>query len=463
MANSKLEDLSISELLDSIRSREISSEDIVSNCLDRIVATNSAINAFVATSPEETLKQARQIDNERTKGVWLGPLHGVPIAVKDNHLTAGFPTTACSNVLDKDIGTIDASVIVNLKKSGAIIIGKTNMHEWAYGATSEMSAFKEVKNPWNLNHISGGSSGGSGAALAARVVPGALGSDTGGSIRIPASACGVSGIKPTYEKLDSEGVLPLSWSLDVTGPMARDARDLKIILSAMAGTNSSNNVAIKSNFKELKGLNIAVLTGKRIDYSANVKTAFDSALKEFESSGSNLNEITVNHAEVGFSAWNTILHCEASAYHAVNLKNKPEAYFDEVRIHLEAGRCISATDYIKAQQYKIDFTNKINSIFLQNDIIAIPTLPVTAPKIGQKETSFNGVTTTSQDAMTYLAWLANLTGLPAVSIPCGFDHNRLPIGLMLIGPKHSDEELLDIAEAYQQITTWHIEKPAILK
>ena len=229
MNHTALTDLTITEIAPLIRHRKVSSTELVTACLDRIEAHNDKVNAVVAFDRQKALHAATKADYALERGGWLSPLHGVPLAIKDNYWTVDYPTTACSRVHDDPNQGQDATAVARLRAAGAVIIGKTNMHEWAHGATNEFSAFGPTKNPWNREHITGGSSGGSGAALAARLVPGALGSDTGGSVRIPSGACGVCGLKPSYGRVSRYGILPLSWTLDVSGPMARSARDLALL------------------------------------------------------------------------------------------------------------------------------------------------------------------------------------------------------------------------------------------
>ena len=247
MSERMLNMLGVHELCVLMRRRGVTSVDLVEACLNQIERVQAATNAFVVFDKERALEQARALDDQAMNGLFAGRLHGIPIGVKDNFWTNDFPTTACSKVHQgKPVG-MDATAVARLRAAGAIIVGKTNMHEWAYGATNHVSANGPTRNPWNTDHITGGSSGGSGAALAAQMVPAALGSDTGGSVRIPAAACGVCGLKPTYGRISRYGVLPLSWSLDVAGPMARSARDLRILFEVLAGEDSKDPATLSSS------------------------------------------------------------------------------------------------------------------------------------------------------------------------------------------------------------------------
>ncbi|MGH1485311.1 MAG: amidase [Cellvibrionaceae bacterium] len=464
MSEADLTEYDIYHLSTLLRSKKISSVELMQACLAKIAKIDKSINAFVTVDPEAALNKAQELDGFAQKGRYAGALHGIPIAVKDNYMTADMPTTAGSKVQVEKTDR-DAKVVAKLREAGAIIIGKTNMHEWAYGATNNLSHYGAVKNPWNLEHISGGSSGGSGAALAARLVPGALGSDTGGSIRIPSAACGVSGLKPTYGRVSRDGVLPLSWSLDVAGPMARSAKDLAVMFSAISDDDSTifnkkENTFLHENKDVLKGLKIARITGDRLNYSNEVAKSFDDVLSLIESHQAEVSEVRIKDGYIGFASWDAILHSEATTYHQEVLDKCAGDYFSSTRVHLEAGRYVSATDYLKAQQFRGVFSKQFEEIFSKYQLIALPTLPVLAPKENQQAVCFGETEISAQDSMTYLAWVASLTGLPAVSIPCGFD-NGLPIGLSLIGPPNSEMWLLNIAHAIQQVSQWHLQKPSL--
>ncbi len=457
---SNLYELTIAELSRKIHHGEFSVTELVSSCLDRIEKTQETTNAFVALNPELALETARKLDLHFGQGQISGPLHGIPVAVKDNYLTADYPTTACSKIYpDNPIG-LDSTMVAKLRSAGAVIIGKTNMHEWAYGATNEESSFGATRNPWNSNHITGGSSGGSGAALAARMVPAALGSDTGGSIRIPSSACGVSGLKPTAGRVSRTGILPLSWTLDIGGPMARSAQDLRILFDVIAGFDpkcpTTYGICSANKIKNSgHRFRIAMFRSSEILCDDAVTESVEQALAVLREDGAVVDEVNFTGLETGFGAWKIILHCEAAAYHAKFLAESADLYSDNVRVQVEAGRCLSSSTYLKAQQYRAVFNQRFSQLTNQYDLIVMPTLPVTAPRIGQRELEVNNSTITSQDAMTSIAWIANFTGLPATSIPCGFDERGLPIGLMFVGPPFGEDTILSVAERYQALTDWH--------
>jgi aspartyl-tRNA(Asn)/glutamyl-tRNA(Gln) amidotransferase subunit A len=467
MTTGMLAALDVTKLQRLLRQREVSARDLAESSLRQVEATQGATNAFVALDGDRVMAQARVQDEAASQGRFGGALHGVPIAVKDNYLTRDFPTTACSRVHLELPMASDATVVALLRRAGAIIVGKTNMHEWAYGATNEVSRYGHTRNPWNTGHITGGSSGGSGAALAARAVPAALGSDTGGSVRIPSAACGVCGIKPTYGHASRNGVLPLSWSLDAPGPMARSARDLATLLAAMTGVDPDDPATESYRFsrdpqvaeRPLRVVRLAVPHGEGFERSRDVAAAFDQAVAAMASEGAAIEETMIGRMVEGFAAWKVILHAEAAAYHAQFLERKGDLYSANVRLQLEAGRCLSAVDYLKAQQFRSLFNHELGALFERYDALLLPTLPVTAPRLGETQVDAGGKSLTPQDAMTYVAWMANMSGLPAVSIPCGFGRDGMPVGMMLVARAGSDYALLAIAAAFQTITDWHTRVP----
>ena len=464
MNNIQLNELDVVELRKLIYQRKISASELVRSCLNQIEAAQSSTNAFVTFNAEWALEQAQAFDTQAANGQFAGPLHGIPVAVKDNYWTADFPTTACSQVHQGKPNGMDATVVAKLRGAGAIIIGKTNMHEWAYGATNEVSSCGPTRNPWNNDHITGGSSGGSGAALAARMVPAALGSDTGGSVRIPAAGCGVCGLKTTFGRVSRAGILPLSWSLDTSGPMARSAQDLGLLFRIISGEDPKDPATYgtsNNNHMEQLGerVRIAVLRTDEILCDNSVAAANEEALRLLADDGAIINDVEITDLKTGFGAWKIILHSEAATYHAQFLSDCAEKYSDNVRVQIEAGRCLSAPSYLKAQQFRALFNQRLSELFEHYDMIAMPTLPVTAPRIGQSEVNINGSSITSQDAMTSIAWIANYSGLPAISIPCGLDSKGLPIGFMLVGPAYGENNIITIADRFQKITQWHRLKP----
>lgn len=464
MDKNNLSELSVVELSRLILHREVSASELVQQCIDNIQKTQASTNAFTIFNADLALETARTLDSHSANGQFAGPLHGIPIAVKDNYWTADYPTTACSDIYPEQPVGVDAAVVAKLRSAGAVVIGKTNMHEWAYGATNEVSSYGPTRNPWNSNHITGGSSGGSGAALAARAVPAALGSDTGGSVRIPAAACGICGLKPTYGSVSRVGILPLSWSLDIGGPMARSARDLGVLFETIAGLDPKDPTTFgvklsRQSIRPDRRIRIALLRSNELSVDDVVASSVEKALQTLTEDGAIVEEVDITGMETGFGAWKIILHSEAATYHSKFLSENADLYSDNVRVQVEAGRCLSAQTYLKAQQFRTVFNQRFSQVIERYDMIAMPTLPVTAPRIGEHTLDIDGHTITSQDAMTSIAWIANFTGLPAISIPCGFDSQELPIGLMFVGPAHGEHEIISVADRYQRLTQWHLMAP----
>ncbi len=452
----------ISELSALIVSGQVSAREIVAAYVSNLELHNAATNAFIAFDAEKALARASTVDAMRSTGKTMGVLSGIPLAVKDNYLTLDFPTTAGSRVYDANPPKSDARALALLRRAGAIVLGKTNMHEWAYGATNKISAKGPTRNPWNTQHITGGSSGGSAAALASRMVPAALGSDTGGSIRIPSAGCGVCGIKPSYDLVSREGVLPLSWSLDAAGPMATSARDLRILLGVMidgAGPGFNSDTTRTSTAK--RKLRLGIPIGRGFELADDVRSAFETTQNVFVDLGAEIVPVEISEMMEGFAAWKTILHSEATAFHTKFLSEHPNEYADSVRIQLEAGRCITAADYLNAQQYRRGFNTRLDLAMTGYDAFIYPTLPVTAPMLDEETLHFEGATVSAQDSMTYVAWLANLAGLPALSIPCGFGKQGLPIGLMLMGRFGTDFDIIGPGELFQTATDWHRRVPVL--
>ncbi|MCE2519930.1 MAG: amidase [Alphaproteobacteria bacterium] len=464
MTEVPLNELEVGELVRRLHRRDISAVALAEACLAASASVRDTINAHVALDEGKVLAEARALDDMREGGVVAGPLHGIPVAIKDNFWTRDYPTTACSRVLADSPAGIDATVVGRLRAAGAIIFGKTNMHEWAYGATNTSSAFGPVRNPWNPDHISGGSSGGSAAALAARVVPAALGSDTGGSVRIPAAACGVCGLKPTYGRVSRFGVLPLSFSLDVAGPMARSARDLGILLDVLSGEDPRDPTTRvdRHAVSRSPGTRLAVLRGEGILCDEDVGRAFENALGEFREAGFILTDVEVPGLERGFGIWKVIMLAEASAWHARYLETHAASYGEDVRVQLQAGQHIAAVDYLGAQQFRTRLVTGFQDILKHHDAVCLPTLPVAAPAHGETNITVGKKRISAQDAMTVMPWIANLTGLPAVSIPSGSNAAGLPVALTVMGRPFGEEAILDIAGTFQSVTDWHTLKPRMV-
>lgn len=437
---------SLSHLVKQMDEGGLSPTVLARRSLDR-ARSCSALNAFVSLDDELVMSQAEAASRRWQSGSRLSPIDGIPIAVKDNYLTRDFPTTACSNARPLEPDDIDATIVANLRAAGAVIFGKTNMHEWAYGATNTTSSIGASRNPHNQEHITGGSSGGSAAAVAAGIVPAALGSDTGGSVRIPSSACGIYGFKPSYGRASRYGVLPLSWSLDAPGPMATCLADIAYLLPYFLGPDPKDATTRDAKpYREVRAVvrpRLLNLIGAGLERSVAVNDAIEIALQKVEGAISN---VSLKDVTSYFAAWETILHCEASAYHKTLIDTSGALFSPVTRAHLEAGQRLSGVELLQAQKLRANLLGLLLHGLGDWDALVLPTLPVPAPRHGDDWQEFAGRKVTTQDSMTWFCWLGNLAGLPCVTLPVGFTERGLPIGMMLMGRPGRDEHLLSIAE-----------------
>lgn len=441
---------SLSELVVALAEGRQTPDSLAQLSLER--ATQLAdLNAFVAIDEKIVIAQAKAATLRRQKGEPLSPIDGVPIAIKDNYLTKDYPTTACSHALPLEPSGVDATVVANLRAAGAIIFGKANMHEWAFGATNTTSSAGVTRNPHNYDHITGGSSGGSAAAVAAGIVSAALGSDTGGSVRIPSSACGVYGFKPTYGRASRHGVLPLSWSLDAPGPIAGSLEDIAVLLPYFLGADMRDTSTAQARpFKtETAPEKIKVLhiNGVGMERADEVDKAVRGTLS---GSDATISDVSLPDVRSYFAAWEAILHVEATSYHEALLTRADSGFSPVTRAHLEAGKQITAQEVMHAQKLRARFSDLLLNGLGDWDALALPTLPVPAPRHGEDRQQFGGRDVTTQDSMTWFCWPGNLAGLPCISLPVGVSTNGLPIGMMLMGKPGKDEILLDIARRFDK-------------
>ena len=426
-----------------IRAREVTSTEVTEACLERIARVNSQVNAFITVSGDPALAMAREADREIAAGRYRGPLHGVPISFKDLVDVAGLPTTAASRLLTGRMASADAPVAARLRKAGAVFLGKTNLHEFAFGTTSEDSAYGPVRNPLDLSRSAGGSSGGAAAAVVEGMGYAAIGTDTGGSIRIPAAACGCVGLKPTYGEISCEGVIPLSWSLDHVGPLARSVTGARIMYEAALGVPGEPAPA-----RPVGHLRLGVLRGYFTDLlDEGVRTAFETALSALQSAGAGFADRALAHASDIASIYLHLQLPEASAYHAEALERHPEAYTPPVRLRLEMGRYVLAEDYVRAQRGALLLRQEVAAALEGNDALVLPTLPIPAPLLGANTVTIGEATHPVRALMLRLTQLFDITHHPAVSLPCGRTPSGLPVGLQLVGHIHRTHELLAVAEA----------------
>jgi aspartyl-tRNA(Asn)/glutamyl-tRNA(Gln) amidotransferase subunit A len=380
------------------------------------------------------------------------------VAVKDNCDLAGHPTTGACGAFRNAVAERDATCISRLKDAGAIVLGKTNMHELAYGGTGALSDFGPARNPWNREHIAGGSSSGSGAAVAAGCVPAALGSDTGGSIRIPAAACGVTGLKPTFGRVSKAGVMPLGWSLDHVGPITRTACDAAILLKVLASGDARDPTTVASPFTDTAKpmdpgiLRVAEVAGFPLDPA--VARALDAAAVTLADLGYKIEPIRLEASDHAHVAWQAIMFAEAASAYAGDLAAAFDGFTPDVRVQLEAGQHISARTYLDAQRFRVAYGDIFNQKIAGAQAILMPSLPVPAPRLGQDHVDLPGKRVTTQDAMTFTNLTANMLGWPAISVPCGFSDAGLPVGLSVLGRPFDEATVLAVAKAYQAHTDW---------
>ena len=429
-----------------LRARKVSSRELVTQSLREIERLDSKLNAFITVTGEAALAEATARDEELARGIDRGPLHGIPIAHKDLMRTKGVRTTAGSKIFADYVPRRDAAIVTKLREAGAVSVGKAGLHELAYGITSNNPHFGPIHNPWDLTRIPGGSSGGSAAAVGAGIVPFATGSDTGGSIRVPASFCGVVGLKPTFGRVNVSGVLPLGFSQDHLGPLTRTVRDAAIAFQAMVDDPTDYVPPADS---DLTGLRIGFPQNffmERVDpeVEASVRAAFDTAARV----GGRIVEIKVPDMEALRSAAVTCLLVEAAAALRPFLDRRAD-FGTDVRAMLDQGRAIPAIDYIEAQRTRRRIGRPFAELFEQVDCIFTPATPMTAPWIGQVTLEIRGVAEEVRAAATRFSRGMNALGLPAISIPCGFSRSGLPIGLQIIAAARQEDRLLHAAAAME--------------
>jgi aspartyl-tRNA(Asn)/glutamyl-tRNA(Gln) amidotransferase subunit A len=448
----------IVELSPRLRRKEVSPLELTRACLDRIDKLNPTLNAFITVTAESALAEARAAEIEINRGEWRGPLHGIPVALKDLIDTAGTRTTAASALFQNRVPAEDAEVVRRLRQAGAVILGKNNLHEFAYGGSSLVSFFGDVHNPWNAEHIAGGSSGGSAAAVAAGLCYAAIGTDTAGSIREPAALCGCVGIKPTYGRVSGRGVIPLSWSLDHVGPLAATVADAAIVLQAIAGYDAldihSVDVPVSDYVGELsentQTLRIGIPRAHFCDdLDEEVRGPVDRAIAVI---GTLVAAVCDVHLELPTDR--TVQAAESYAYHAENIARTPEIYQAETLRRVRSGADISATEYIQRRQELGRERRRAQALFANVDLLVTPTTPIPAPAIAELK-KYPAALRPAELILLRNTRPFNVWGLPAISVPCGFTKGGLPIGLQIAGPRWREDLVLRLAHAYEQATEWH--------
>lgn len=467
----ELLNLSLADAASKVRTREVSPVDLVQAALARIRATDDILRSYITVFEEQALQVAKAAEIMAAAGHNLGPLHGIPIALKDNIALRGTRTTAGSKVLGDWVPDADATIVTRLRRAGAIFIGKTNMHEFAWGGTSANPHYGAVRNPWNTERFPAGSSGGSGVAVAARSCFGAVGTDTGGSIRLPSAINGVAGIRPTYGRVSNHGIIPLAWSMDTAGPMTRTVEDCALMFGAMAGYDPEDPTTADRPCADysaglrdgVRGLRIGVVPGYFFHHlQPPVHDAVQAALAAFEQLGAQIVEVEIDNIHGNISAQLTIESAEPSTYHQRWLRERPQDYGDDVRALLEVGELLLATHYLQAQRYRTLLRNEFINAFRKVDVFVCPTLPFTATKLGATTVVIeSGVEEDMLSAIMQFTGVASLTGLPALNVPCGFDADGMPIGMQLIGRPFDEATLFRMGHAFQMATEFHLRAPSV--
>lgn len=438
-----IERCSIRQIQPLVASGAVAARDLVEACLGQIAARNAELNAVVLVLADRARAEAERADREARAGRPIGPLHGMPITLKDLIDLAGTPTTAASRVRAGAVAAADAPVVERLRRAGAIVIGKCNLHEFAFGTTNEDSAFGPARHPADAARSPGGSSGGSAAAVAAGMCAASIGTDTGGSVRIPSAACGLVGLKPAFGEVPAAGVVPLAWSLDHVGPIARCVRDAWLLLDVMAGTEPSPPPPRGAG---LEGVRLGVLEPyfcERLD--PGVRRAFEAALDRLREAGAHVAPVALPHAPLVAPVYLHTVLAEAMAYHAPTLDARPGDYAPAVRVRLELGRYVLAEDYVRAARGRAVLRGEIDALLERVDALALPTLPVPAPRLGESSVEIDGQRESVRNATLRLTQVFNLTGHPAITLPMGEAAPGLPAGLQLAGRAGATRALLAIA------------------
>ncbi len=469
----RLEDLKTLTLASAarmIRAGDLSPVELTRAVLDRTESLNDRMAIYITVTADHATAQAEAAERALGDGRNLGPLHGVPISLKDLIDTKGIRTTAGSRVFADRIPGEDATVTKRLNDAGAVLIGKTNLHELAFGVTSVNPHYGAVRNPWDPDRISGGSSGGSATSVALSTALGSLGSDTGGSIRIPAGLCGTVGLKPTYGRVSGTGVVPLSWSLDHVGPMTRTVEDAAIMLEVIAGHDprdpSSRKVSVPAYSRKLEGGVRGLRLGlpraafyNRLD--PEIDQAVQEAIKHLEQIGASVVEVDIPSADLQRPIFTNIASPESFSYYQKYLESSPELYGQDIRARIEAGRLLLSVDYVRAQRARSILKSELQAAFEVADLLITPTLPISAPLIDQAVVEWDGETEPVLGALTRNTRLFNITGLPAITVPCGFTSNDLPIGLQITGKAFDETTVLRAAYTYEQDAVWSVRRPAL--
>jgi aspartyl-tRNA(Asn)/glutamyl-tRNA(Gln) amidotransferase subunit A len=437
----------VQEFARALRARTISAAEMVDECLKRIAADNGKLNAFILVTADEARRAAVQADRDLAAGRDRGLLHGVPYSVKDLFDVQGTPTTAASRVREGHCATADAPAIAAMRAAGAVLVGKTNLHEFAFGTTNEDSAFGPARHPLDPSRSPGGSSGGSAVSVAAGMALVTLGTDTGGSIRIPAAACGLVGLKPGFGEISTDGVVPLSRTLDHVGPLAPSVVDAWSVHQALSGAAVDGALQTAT----LGGARVAVARRYFCELlDPEVAGRFEAALTALAGAGAVTVDAEIPHASLIGPIYLHIVFAEAAAYHAATLEAMPDRYTTPVRLRLETARYVLAEDYVRALDGREVLAREVDRALEDVAVLALPSLPIPAPPIGATAVDVGSRREPVRNVMLRLTQLFNLTGHPAVSLPCGRTKDGLPVGLQLVGRRGGTKELMQLALAVEE-------------
>jgi aspartyl-tRNA(Asn)/glutamyl-tRNA(Gln) amidotransferase subunit A len=460
--------LTIAEASRRMARKELSPVELTQAALERISALNPQLNAFITVLEDHARAAAHAAERELMSGQRRGPLHGIPIALKDLCATKGVRTTAGSKILQDHVPSNDATVASHLAGAGTILLGKLHMNEFAYGPDGDNVHYGRVRNPWNLECITGGSSSGSGAAVAAALCLGALGTDTGGSIRIPSALCGIVGLKPTYGRVSRYGITPLSWSLDHAGPMARTVEDVALLLQAMAGYDTKDTSSAPHPVPDyaaglsgdIRGLRVGIPEEYFFEMiDPEVEGAVHQAVEVMRGLGATVHQVSWPSLRYATLAALIIVLVEASAFHDTWIRTRSQDYQSDVALRLKWGLLLPASAYLKAQRLRALMCREVAQLWRQVDVLVTPATMMAAPHPGETHMRLGNRQMSTREALLRPMRPFNLTGLPALSIPCGFTSTGLPIGLQLAGKPFDDATVLRVGHAYEQHTDWHRRQP----
>jgi aspartyl-tRNA(Asn)/glutamyl-tRNA(Gln) amidotransferase subunit A len=463
--------MTIAEAAAQIERRSLSPVELTRAYLQRIERLNPRVNAYVTVTAEQALAAARLAETQIAAGSYLSPLHGVPIALKDIYATHGIRTTAGSKILGEWVPDEDATTTRKLLGAGAVLLGKVNTHEFAYGVTTNNPHFGPTRNPWDLEKIPGGSSGGSGAAVAADLTPLAMGTDTGGSIRIPASLCGTVGLKPTHGRVSTAGIVPLSWSLDHPGPLTHTVEDAAIVLQAIAGADLRDPMTVpvpvpdyRAGLAEgVRGLRLGVARyGFFEDVDPEVGAALEEAIAVFRGLGATVEDVEARSLWDDRAAVGDIIVAEARHFHAASLRDRPGDFGADVLDRLNRRTDMTAEELVAAFRLRDEAIRETEGLLERYDALLTPATRIPAPGILHGQTIvLGGKEVYAPNVLTTNTAPFNLTGMPALSLPCGFTGAGLPIGLQIAGRRWDEATVLRVGAAYEQASDWHTRRPAL--